>query len=105
MKSLERRFNTVREKNIYWSSYLCFAEAIRGQGFGRQAISRWLNKLVDLDEYEKENKKELVAFLLSLSTTLRKHKNGGSFAFGAMFHSEPYIEATPAQKNAVREKV
>ncbi len=71
MKSLERRFAKFRTKNIYWSSYLCFAEAVRGQYFSAQAIRRWFNKLVEKDDYAMNEKRTLFSFLFGLSNTPR----------------------------------
>lgn len=39
MKSIQRRFNDITNKNPHWSSYICFAEAIKEQGFGKESIS------------------------------------------------------------------
>ena len=49
MKSLERRFNNITKKNLYWSSCTCFTEAIEKQNFSKQTIHRWFNKLVEKD--------------------------------------------------------
>lgn len=71
MRSLERRFNNITKKNPYWSSYVCFAEAIKGQDFSRQTIHRWFQKLVDKDDYAKNEKKGTLAYLESLTNPLR----------------------------------
>ena len=57
MKSIERRFKNIEEKNPFWSSYICFAEAIQGQRFSKQTVHRWFQKLVDKDDYAKKKKK------------------------------------------------
>ncbi len=67
MKSIERRFNNILEKNPYWSSYICFAETIRERGFSSQTISRWFNKLVDKNDYDKKEKKGIVMHLVQIS--------------------------------------
>ncbi|MEK7537258.1 MAG: hypothetical protein AAB584_02335 [Patescibacteria group bacterium] len=74
MKSIERRFKNITEKNPYWSSYTCFFEAIKGQGFGKQAIHRWFNKLVDKDDYAKNEKKGVLAHLRSFSKRIEDDK-------------------------------
>jgi hypothetical protein len=71
MKSLERRFNNITEKNPKWSSYICFTEAIKEQNFGEQIIHRWFNKLVDKNDYAKNEKKAVLRFLVGLSKTPR----------------------------------
>lgn len=77
MKSLERRFKNIQERNIFWSTYLCFAEAVKGQGFGKQAIHRWFNKLVGKDDYAQGEKKEVLSFLTTLSKPVRTTENEG----------------------------
>lgn len=70
MRSIEKRFNEIREKNPCASSYICFCETIREKGFGQQTISRWFSKLVNSDDYDKSEKKELIHFLWKLSKPL-----------------------------------
>jgi len=66
MRSIERRFNKIQEKNPIWSSHTCFAEAIKEQGFSREMIHEWFNKLVDKDDYAKKEKKAVLAHLEKL---------------------------------------
>ena len=63
MKSIERRFNNITQGNPYWSSYVCFAEAVRGQNFSRQILHRWFNKLVDKNDYSRKEKKAILKHL------------------------------------------
>lgn len=72
MKSIEKRFNRIAERNPLWSTYMCFASAIDNQGFKRKAIYEWFNNLVDKDDYCKTEKYEVLAFLVRLSNPLRK---------------------------------
>ncbi len=64
MKSIKSRFNKVREKNPYWSTYVCFFVATKGQGLKKQSISRWFNKLVDKDDYSSDIKKAIISDIL-----------------------------------------
>ncbi len=66
MKSLERVFRQIEKENPYWSSYVCFVETIRGKKYNRQIIIRWFNKLVDKNDYDKSEKKEIIEDLLNL---------------------------------------
>ena len=75
MKSLEKRFNNIAERNPNYSSYLCFAEAIKRQSFTKQTIQRWFKKLVDKDDYAKGEKKEILAYLEGLTNFVRTTKN------------------------------
>jgi len=67
MRSIERRFNKIMGKNQNYSSYLCFAEAIRNQGFSKQMVHRWFYKLVDEDDYFKNETGQILRHLEHLS--------------------------------------
>jgi len=67
MRSIERRFKNIAEKNPLWSSYICFAEAIKGQKFTKPMISMWFSKLVEKDDYSKSDKNQLLKQLENLS--------------------------------------
>lgn len=69
MRSIERRFKNIAEKNPLWSSYICFAEAIKGQRFTKPMISMWFSKLVEKDDYLKSDKCQLLKQLEILSNT------------------------------------
>ncbi|MEK7071988.1 MAG: hypothetical protein AAB849_01985 [Patescibacteria group bacterium] len=68
MRSIERRFNYIATRNPLWSSYVCFAEAIKRQRFSRQAIHRWFLKLVKKDDYDPQDKKAILAHLENRSS-------------------------------------
>lgn len=67
MKSIKRRFDEISIKNQYWSSYICFAEAIKKQKFNKETLQIWFNKLVSKDDYDKKDKKILLDQLYILS--------------------------------------
>lgn len=67
MRSIKRRFDNISKANPYWSSYICFSAVIRGQKFSKQMIHRWFNKLVEKDDYDKRDKKALLAYLCWLA--------------------------------------
>lgn len=64
MKSIERRFKEV-EETPGWSTLTCFIVAVDGQGFSKDRIGRWFNKLVDPEDYHDDAglKKELLGWL------------------------------------------
>ena len=76
MKSIQRRFNNIREKKEGYSDYLCFCEAIKGQKFSREAIRRWFNKLVDKDDYAASDRKNILTNLESLTNDVTTSKKG-----------------------------
>lgn len=63
MKSIERKFKKIQERNPYWSSYVCFFFTVKGRNFSRQTIARWFNKLVEKDDYSSSDKKSILADL------------------------------------------
>jgi len=67
MKSIERRFRNIQAKNSAWSLYICFAEAVKGQKFSRPVIGKWFLRLVEKNDYEKQDQRRLLRQLYSLS--------------------------------------
>jgi len=67
MRSVRRVFKRIEAKNPCWSSLLCFAEAVRGRNFSRRTILRNFNALVDEEDYAKDEKNEIIEFLVELS--------------------------------------
>lgn len=67
MKSIKRRYKNIEARKYFWSSFVCFAEAVKGQYFGMQAISRWFGKLVEKDDFARCDKKQILKHLEDLS--------------------------------------
>jgi hypothetical protein len=72
MKLVKRIFNKVRERNPYWSDYICFAEAVRGKKFSWKTIVRHFNSLVDRNDYAKSEKKDILSFLRSFQKVVEE---------------------------------
>jgi len=66
MRSIERKFNNIEERNPRWSSYLCFAETVKAHKFSRQMIHRWFQKLVEKSDYDRKDKKVILRHLENL---------------------------------------
>ncbi len=75
MKSLKRRFDNITEKKPFWSSFICFAEAVKGQRFTSPILHRWFQNLVQKNDYDQSDKRALLNHLDSLSNPLRTTKN------------------------------
>ncbi len=60
MRSIQARYNQFKTKHFDWSSLTCFDEAIRGQNFSEDMVSRWFNKLTNKDDYDKEQRKDIL---------------------------------------------
>lgn len=74
MRSIKRRFENIARKNPLLSSYVCFAETIRGQNFSRSILHRWFSRLVEKDDYERSEKKSILFYLESLSKHTEERK-------------------------------
>lgn len=68
MRSLERRFKNIQDKNPLLSSYICYSMTVRGQGFHKEAIERHFN-LIDKDDYTRKDKPALIEYLFELSNS------------------------------------
>ncbi len=60
MKSVQKRFQQIEQKNPYWSSLICFTEAIRGQRFKKDTLHRSFNKLVNRDDYQECHRRDIL---------------------------------------------
>jgi hypothetical protein len=67
MRSILARFKEVESKNPSLSSYICFAMAVKGQGFGYETVTKSFTKCVSKDDYEKKDRPELIRQLVRLS--------------------------------------
>ncbi len=67
MKSLKKSFYLKQQKYPYWSSYIVFADTIRGKNFTKRAIKSWFKKLVKKEDYSAEDKCQILGHLYHLS--------------------------------------
>ncbi len=72
MRSLERRFNNIAKANPYWSSYTCFAEAVKNQNFSKRAVSKHFNILVEKEDYVRQEKRQILKHLNLLSSNSKR---------------------------------
>lgn len=70
MKSLQRKFQKLKNKYPMWSTYLCFAETVREKNFSPRVIKYWFNLLVEKGDYEQNLKKQILRYLVSISKTV-----------------------------------
>ncbi len=66
MSKLERAFSSLQEKNPYWSSIICFANAVMGRKFGKMAIGQAFKKLVEKSDYERKDRDRILGYLCGL---------------------------------------
>ncbi len=67
MKSIKRKFELVKARHPYWSSYICFADTITKANFGKKTISYWFSRLVEKEDYQQSEKNGLIDHLVNLS--------------------------------------
>lgn len=67
MTSIKRRFNYIKHKNPYWSSWTCFAQTIYGKNFSKDSVRRYFSTLVDKTNYENSDKQKLLNYLYLLT--------------------------------------
>lgn len=60
MRSIQRRFNTLKQKHSDLADYTVLMKAVKGQKFTREVIRDWFYKLVEKDDYSDSCKKYLI---------------------------------------------
>lgn len=69
MKTIERRFLSVRKKNQNLGDYSTLFRVVNEQNFKRTTISRWFSVLVDKNEYDLSDRSQLVKQLSEATQT------------------------------------
>ena len=67
MKELNKRFKRFREENQNLGDVIIMSMAIEGMGYTKELIQRAFNKLVSKDEFEQDEKREIIESLLKYS--------------------------------------
>jgi len=67
MKSLRRRFMAIAKRSEQLGCFICFARALRGQGFSGKTIRFWFKQLVDSEEYDVRDRRKLLKYLYKLT--------------------------------------
>lgn len=61
-------FSEIQRLNPYWSSLVCFHEAIKNRKtLHPRLIRKWFNVLVEPDDYGAEDKNEIVRYAINLA--------------------------------------
>jgi hypothetical protein len=62
-------FQEISRLNPYWSSWVCFCEVIKGRkNLSKKTIRKYFEKLVDKDDYARDERKELLEYLYVLAS-------------------------------------
>jgi len=59
-----QRFQEIKRLNPYWSSYICFVEALKTvPGISNRIMRKYFRELVDEDDYVLEEREEVLNYL------------------------------------------
>ncbi|MFZ3011417.1 MAG: hypothetical protein WA060_00225 [Minisyncoccia bacterium] len=83
MKSIKRLFDKVSKENPNLGSVIIFNRIVSGKNFSRDRIARWFNLLVDKEEYDRSEKKQILEYIYLLNSPLNRTKNDGITPPGA----------------------
>lgn len=60
---MKKEFLIIQDKFPFFSTYICYVKLIWGNAYKKSKVRLWFNKLVERDDYSKEEKKEVLEFL------------------------------------------
>lgn len=67
MKELNKRFERFREENPHLGDVIIMSMTVEGELYSKEIIQRAFNKLVSKEEYEQDEKKEIIDSLVNYS--------------------------------------
>ena len=68
MKFFRERFIRIARKNIGWSSYSVFADAIKKMKLDRKTLLSWFNKFVEKDDFGYGEKRQVINHLCQVTS-------------------------------------
>lgn len=69
MKTLQFHFQKEQARHQNLGDYSCLYHAVKNKNFNKETISRWFTLLVNENDYERSDRRELVRQLVESSTT------------------------------------
>jgi len=63
MRSIERSYQKVKNRNPNLGVYPCLAQVVRYKKYSRKSLIKAFNEIMPGDEYVEDEKKELVDYL------------------------------------------
>jgi len=67
MYNVKERFEKIAEAKPYLSTYMVYAETVSGTGLTESIVRRWFRKLVDADDYAKNEAVAVIRHLVALA--------------------------------------
>lgn len=90
MKSIERTFDAIKERNPYLGTYVIFAETVKQTQPNYRILKLWFSKLVDKADYFSSEKTQLLSHLKSLITPPTMYKNHVNFSLSVNENRKEY---------------
>ena len=72
MRSIERVYKRIAERNQNLGAYPCLAQAVAGRGFSRKAIVKAFKTVMPDDEYDETETKALIDYLEHITNGLEE---------------------------------
>lgn len=66
MYNVKKRFEKISNKSPHYSSYTAFAETVRDTALTEATLRRWFYRLVDKDDYAKNEGPAVLRYLVSI---------------------------------------
>ena len=63
MRSIERSYKKITNKNPNLGTYLCLAQVVKNSKYSRKSLVKAFKKFMPKDEYAKSEQKELIDYL------------------------------------------
>ncbi|MBP6859086.1 MAG: hypothetical protein KBC69_00470 [Candidatus Magasanikbacteria bacterium] len=98
MLSVKSIFTNIQIKNPGWPSWVCFTETIKQRDFAPKIVAKWFNILVEKEDYAKSEKKELLAYLNTLTKCPEEGIKSGVNEPGSVVKKEEIINITSQNK-------
>ena len=67
MYNVKQRFEKITENKPYLSPYMVYAETVSNTGLTEDVVRRWFRKLVDTDDYAKNESTAVIRHLVALA--------------------------------------
>ena len=68
---MKEKFIELTKKNQQLSSAMIFSKLVKDRKMSRPEIAKWLDRLVDVNDYDNMDKKKLRVFYYKLSNGLK----------------------------------
>lgn len=71
---LEQAFFSIQQKSPYWSSLICFNNAVIGKSYSKTEIGKTFNKVVEKGDYSRGDKDKIIEWLGKLTVAKKSNE-------------------------------